>query len=149
MTTAGRFLAAFCLGAAAVACATARAQTLTSQVAFDGRWSISLTCDDVREKSALIKGYTLNFFGDIKQGRLTAQYGEAGLPSSLTIGGLVAEDGTAELTAQGLTGKPEYTVGQVQPSTPYSYRLRGKFTPTGGRASRIELRPCVAIFTKQ
>jgi len=117
--------------------------------AFDGRWAVSLTCEDVQDKRALVKGYTFNFFADIRDGKLMAQYGQSGLPSSLTMAGVVQRDGNVEITVNGRTGNPEYTVGRVQPSTPYSYRMRGKLTDTSGKATRIELRPCEATFFRQ
>jgi len=63
--------------------------------------------------------------------------------------GVVQPNGTAELTVTGYTGNPDYTVGAVSTGTPYSYRLRGKFTASSGSAMRIDLRPCEANFSKQ
>ena len=135
------------LAAVAIAPSYATAQSMST--AFDGRWAVSLTCEDVQDKRALVKGYTFNFFADIRDGKLMAQYGQSGLPSSLTMAGVVQRDGNVEITVNGRTGNPEYTVGRVQPSTPYSYRMRGKLTDTSGKATRIELRPCEATFFRQ
>ena len=115
---------------------------------FDGHWSVSLVCDDVRENGVFAKGYTFKFIADVKDGRLTGQYGETGLPSSLTLQGRVDEDGGLDLIAQGRTGKSEYTIGRVQPSTPYFYRMKGQLSEKSGRATRIELRPCIATFDR-
>ena len=119
-----------------------------SSTAFDGKWAITLVCEEVRYKELLIKGYTYRFFIDVQEGRLTGQRGQAGQPESLTLNGFIQADGTAEINASGLTGSPDYSVGHVQASTPYAYRMRGTFTQSSGKAKRMELRPCEATFFK-
>ncbi len=120
----------------------------TSSTAFDGHWATMLVCEDVRDKGTLIKGYTHRFFVDVQDGRLKGKRGQAGQADSLTLDGFIQADGAAEITAKGLTGKPEYSVGLVQPSAPFTYHMRGAFTKTSGKATRIELRPCEATFFK-
>lgn len=142
-------LACCCAAALAPAAAQAQAPSAVPSAAFDGRWAVSLVCEDVHDNGQLVKGYTYNFLSEIKEGRLTGQQGQPGLPSSLTLAGVVQADGTVEINANGRTGKPDRTVGRVQPSTPYSYRMRGTFTPVSGKATRVELRPCEATFFKQ
>ena len=66
----------------------------------------------------------------------------------MTWVGVIKADGSAEINANGLTANPDYAVGHARPSSPYSYRMRGTFTPTSGKATRIELRPCEAKFFK-
>ena len=117
--------------------------------AFDGRWAVSLVCEDVQDKGTLVKGYTFNFLADISAGKLVGQHGQSELPGSLTMVGTVRQDGSVEIAVHGRTGNPEYTVGRVQPSTPYSYRMSGKLTERSGKAMRIELRPCEATLFKQ
>jgi hypothetical protein len=63
--------------------------------------------------------------------------------------GILHKDGAARINVQGLTGKSEYTLMHVQSGKLYSYRMRGTFTQDNGRASRIESRPCEAVFIKQ
>ncbi len=119
-----------------------------SATAFDGRWAVTLICEDVGETGKMAKGYTFNFFSEVKDGRLSAQHGQAGTPGSLSLVGTIKADGVAEINANGLTANPDYAVGRTRPNTPYSYRLRGSFTPTAGKAMRLELRPCEATFFK-
>ena len=121
-----------------------------SSTAFDGRWAVTLICEDVPDskKIGVGKGYTLNFFTDVKEGRLTGQDGKIGQPGYLSLVGVIKADGSAEINANGLIGNPKSAVGQVSSGSPYSYRMRGTFTPTSGKATRIELRPCEAKFTK-
>jgi hypothetical protein len=116
--------------------------------AFDGRWAVSLTCDDVQVKGKMTKGYMKTFFMDVVEGRLNGQDGEVGVPGNLTLTGNIQADGTVEITASGLTGYPERTVGHAKSGTPYSYLMRGTFTQVHGQATRIGVRPCVAEFSK-
>jgi hypothetical protein len=117
--------------------------------AYDGRWAVSLVCEDFADKAKVAKGYTSKFVGDVREGRLTGQQGQVGRPSSLTMVGSIQADGTAQLKVSGLTGDPEFTVGQVQPSTPFGFTMRGSFTQFKGKAQRVELRPCEATFLKR
>jgi hypothetical protein len=117
-------------------------------MAYDGRWAIMLVCDDVRDKGSLVKGYTNRFFVDVQEGRLRGQRGQVGRADSYTLDGFIQADGATEITVKGFTGNPEYSVGHVQPSAPFTYHMRGAFTKTSGKATRIELRPCEATFFK-
>jgi hypothetical protein len=67
----------------------------------------------------------------------------------LSLVGIIKADGSAEIKANGLIGNPKNAVGKVSSGTAYSYHMRGTFTPTSGKATRIELRPCEATFTKK
>ena len=116
---------------------------------FDGRWAVKLVCDDLMDKGALVKGYTYLFDAKIEQGKLEAQYGVAGTPASVTFAGQVQLDGTVHIDAHGNTGKVEYTVGNRPRGTAYSYQMEGKFEQSTGHATRTNIRPCEATFTKQ
>jgi len=120
-----------------------------SSTAFDGRWAVNLVCEDVADSGRVAKGYTLNFFSDVKEGRLTGQYGQIGQPGYLSLIGVIKADGSAEIKANGLIGDPKNAVGKWSSGTPYTYHMRGTFTPTSGKATRIELRPCEATFSKK
>jgi len=91
----------------------------------------------------------LNFFSDVKEGRLTGQDGKIGQPGYLSLVGIIKADGSAEIKVNGLIGNPKLAVGKAISGTPYYYHMRGTFTPTSGKATRIELRPCEATFTKK
>jgi hypothetical protein len=115
--------------------------------AFDGHWAISLVCEDVQKYGKFARGYTYNFFADIKDGELRAQYGQVGQQGSLTMVGTLQADGTVEIRATGLTANPEFAFGS-RSGMPYSYSMRGSFTRVLGKATRIELRPCEATFIR-
>lgn len=117
--------------------------------AFDGRWGVSLVCEEVTYNGRTAKGYTFSFPADVKDGRLSGQFGQVGQPGSLTLTGTIQADGRAEITARGLTGNPDYAVGRLTTGSPVLYHLRGTFTATKGRATRLELRPCEAAFSKE
>ncbi|MDO9309852.1 MAG: hypothetical protein Q7V04_12380, partial [Deltaproteobacteria bacterium] len=119
------------------------------ETSFDGRWAVSLICDDFERNGSLAKGYTYDFFADVKDGKLLGQYGKTGQPASLTMIGVITKGGNVGINAHGRTANPKYSVGKLQPNTPYSYRMRGKFTQSSGKAKRIEIRPCEATFFKQ
>jgi TolB-like protein len=129
--------------------AVAQTTFAAESTGFDGRWAVSIICDDTRDKQGLVKGWTASFFVDVKNGKLTGKKGQIGQPAFLTLVGDIAPDGTVQISANGLTSNPAQTIGHVQPSTPYAFRMRGKFTKTSGNATRIEHRPCQATFIKQ
>ncbi len=116
---------------------------------FDGRWSVKLVCDDTRDKTGLVKGYTWKFDVKVENGKLEGQYGQVGSPSSGTFVGQVQRDGTADIDAHGYTGKADYSIGRVTKGTPFSFPMTGKFSGSAGHATRTKLRPCEATFEKQ
>ena len=129
--------------------AVARLATNTEvTTVFDGHWAVSLHCDDFKILGHLTKGYTYNFFVDVKDGRLIGQYGQWAQPNSLLMIGEIQQDGIVKISAQGQTGTNPAYVGRYI-NKPYSYHMNGKFTQTNGTASRVELRPCDATFFKQ
>ena len=115
---------------------------------FDGNWAVSVVCEDVQDKGKLARGYSLRFMSEVKDGRLKGQLGQVGQPSSLTIVGTIQADGKADISANGLTGNPDTTLGQLSRGSPYSYKMSGTFTQASGKAVRLNLRPCEATFIK-
>lgn len=115
---------------------------------FDGRWAVTLICKDVQSKGQPIKGYTYNFYVDVKDGKLSGRYGQSGKPASLSMIGAIQQDGVVTINATGMTGlNKNATIAPI--NSPYSYRMVGKFSHTSGKAKRIEARPCEATFFKQ
>jgi hypothetical protein len=62
--------------------------------------------------------------------------------------GTIQADGKAEISAKGLSGNPESTLGQLSRGSPYAFQMRGTFTQTSGKAVRLNVRPCEATFIK-
>lgn len=117
---------------------------------FDGRWAVNIVCDDTRDKeNRVARGYTVNLIADVVAGRLTGSVGTPGKPGSLQLEGTIQPDGGAYFSANGYTGNPDVTVGRLQPGNPYSYHMNGRFGGSSGLATRVELRPCEARFTRR
>ena len=129
---------------------TARAQERTPSRAFDGRWFVSLVCDDTQDrKGQPVKGYPFDFWAVIDHGSLQGQYGEAGKPSSVVFTGTVQADGAIEIRATGNSGHAEYTIGSLPQGTVYGYTMTGRLGETGGTVVRREVRPCKATIAKK
>ena len=121
---------------------------VAAELPFDGRWSVLLVCPDTNDKSGLVKGYEYTFTVAIRDGALQGEYGAPGHPASVVYAGHVSNDGVLEIHATGNTGRSDYSVGKVAQGTQYNYTLRGKLEPSRGQATRRELRPCTATFSK-
>ena len=133
---------------AAAAMQTQPAGATTLQ-AFDGRWSVAFTCDPVMARGKMVKGEALNFFVDVKGGRLEGQLGTPGAAGSVRYVGTIAADGSADIMATGHTGSADISAGAADPAGAYSYTMRGSFGATSGSTLRTEFRPCRARFDKQ
>ncbi len=115
---------------------------------FDGQWSVVLVCPETTDHNGPVKGYQYQFTVSITAGEIQGEYGTPGQPASVVYTGRVSEDGTLEIAASGNTGRSEYSVGQVARGTRYGYTMQGKLAGSGGQATRRELRPCTARFTR-
>ena len=137
---------AMALGALFAACVTHAAEP--SEHPFDGRWSVVLVCSDTTDKNGLVKGYQYVFSVSVREGAIQGEYGAPGHPASVSYAGQVSDDGTLEIKATGNTGRSEYSVGKVASGTGYGYTLKGKLMGERGQATRSEVRPCTATFSK-
>lgn len=115
---------------------------------YDGRWAVLLVCTDTQDRSGLVKGYEYSFSVVVKDGALLGEYGAPGHPASVTYTGQVEDDGTLEIKATGNTGRSDFSVGKVAQGTQYNYTMGGKLEGSRGLATRRELRPCTAKFSK-
>ncbi len=114
---------------------------------FDGNWVVTLVC--LPDPKNAFLGFTWQFAARVKDGVLHGQRGIAGLPASLTLDGPIQPDGSALLSAHGLTGDPFYAVGHVAQGTPFGYHVRAQFVGERGSGTRIELRACNYTFVRQ
>lgn len=133
-------------GASILACLMAGTVAAQGHTSFDGTWSVILTCTAAQDGAA---GYTLRFAASVKGGLLHGETGVRGQAASLSLDGQIQPDGTALLSARGMTGNPDYTVGRLTPATPYSYHLQSRFAGAHGTGARLEVRRCDAVFSKQ
>jgi len=138
------------LAAAPVAAAPVRASDAAprapSSTAFDGNWSVTVTCPAHADGTA---GYTIDVAARVKDGYLRGERGSEGASNSLRIEGAIRPDGSALLDASGFTGDPKYSVGHIASRSPYRYTVRAQFEGSTGTGKRLELRPCELRFAKQ
>lgn len=113
---------------------------------FDGVWDVVLSCSRAEDGAS---GYTFRFAATVRGNVLRAEKGTPGQPGSLVLNGTIQPDGNAMLMANGNTGNPEYSVGRVSQTTPYSYRMQARFDEQRGTGTRLDTRPCTATFAKQ
>lgn len=131
-------------------CLSSHAAEPSTPGRFDGRWWISLTCDDAQDpQGRRAKGYTFSFWADVDRGHLSGRYGEPGKPSSVVYAGTIEADGAVEIRATGNTGNAEYTIGRVASGSAYGYTLTGRLEGDHGTAVRREVRPCTATLTRK
>jgi hypothetical protein len=114
--------------------------------AFDGVWDVTVVCGN--DPNSAAHGYKYDFTAQVKNGVLHGEHGVQGRPSWLAIDGTINAEGTAYISAVGLTGEPRATVGYVGQGTPYTYHINAHFDGARGSGSRIELRPCSYVFVK-
>ncbi len=111
---------------------------------FDGIWTTTLSCTNTN--GAL--GYSFQFASFVKDGVLHGEKGDKGQPGWMQIDGEIMQDGSANLYVQGLVGAAAFAVGQRPAGTSYGYHLDSKFADATGKGTRVEGRPCTAVFTK-
>ena len=77
------------------------------------------------------------------------QVGAVGDAGFLALDGSIQPDDSALLKGHGLTGDPSYVVGRSMPATPYGFHMQARFSGSSGTGSRVEVRRCDAVFSKQ
>ena len=124
------------------------AEATAAERPYDGRWAVLLVCPDTQDRTGLVKGYQYSFSVSIKDGALQGEYGAPGHPASVAYTGQVGDDGTLEIRATGNTGRSDFSVGKVAQGTQYNYTMQGRLEGSRGQATRRELRPCTATFSR-
>jgi hypothetical protein len=112
---------------------------------FDGAWSVSIACTPRQG----VTGYVIHIDAEVKDGVLHGQHGTDGVAPCLTLEGKINPDGSAMLSAKGLTGDPQITLNNLKKGTPYSYHIESGFSDYRGTGNRIEQRVCNVVFIKQ
>ena len=112
---------------------------------FDGVWNVTVQCPAHGSAS----GYTRRLLAQVKDGALTAQHGELGLPNSLTLSGKIQPDGKAGIDARGMVGDPRNTANRLSQGAAYAYRVDAVFEDARGAGNRTDdVRPCSPTFVK-
>ena len=117
---------------------------------FDGNWTTHLAC----EAHGQMEGYKWEFPSAIKDNNFHGVHGEPGGPGYLLIGGKIADDGSAKLSAKGTVSHSQAHGVFAMKGNNYSYTIKAEFTDTKGTGTRNEGagvlgRPCSFEFTKQ
>jgi hypothetical protein len=134
------------LGAAlSAACPILPAHSAANQV-FDGTWNVTVSCAKAPDGAL---PYTWLFPADVRSGAVLGHYQKPEDIPSGTLSGQIAVDGNALLTMEGLTGKIGYTLGKVNPGTPYRYTIKVHFHADHGTGTRNEGRACTLDFAKR
>jgi hypothetical protein len=113
---------------------------------FDGTWSVTLTCQTGPDGAY---SYTFHFPATVVDGVLHGERGNKGRGGWFTLDGKIEPDGGSTLIGQGLTSAPGYTVGHMDPLTPYEYNVSAHFDAASGTGSRTTTRQCDFVFVKQ
>jgi len=113
--------------------------------AFDGHWSITLLCPASADGAA---SFRFDFFGDIADGALHGEYGQAGQPGSMALDGQLEPNGDARLTARGLTGHSVYNINQTAQGMPYSHPVTAHFDGRHGAGRWLAARVCNFTFER-
>jgi hypothetical protein len=116
---------------------------------FDGKWDVVLSCPAVRDDEDNAKGYVHRFTAEVRDSLLRGTHGEEGQPNWHLLTGTVAPDGKAELKLDGIVSNPKHAVNNAYRGKPYSYRVRGNFSPSSGSGQRIGKRKCDFQFTRR
>lgn len=133
-------LAAACIGVAPCL------QDAHAAGTFDGAWSVTLTCQTGPDGAY---SYTFHFPATVVDGVLHGERGDKGRGGWFTLDGKIEPDGSSTLIGQGLTSAPGYSVGHLDPRTPYEYTVSAHFGPASGTGSRTTTRQCDFVFVKQ
>ena len=111
---------------------------------FDGKWDVLIACSS--QGGGL--EYNLQVPATVKDGVLQGQYGTDGVGPCLTLEGKINADGSALLTARGLTGDPKFSIRNARKGMAYFYHIDAKFSGNRGKGHRVENRVCDIDFIK-
>ena len=112
---------------------------------FDGNWEVTVTCADVGKT----RGYSRVLSATVTDGFLRADDRDTGKKNWLAIDGAIPASGKTTLSARGLTGSSDFTVGGSAAGSPYSYTIDAQFDRSRGSGKRNEVRPSKLDFVKR
>ena len=113
---------------------------------FDGTWTVVFTCPGASDGTA---GYTRTFLASVRDGVMHGETGVQGHAGYLALNGPIKAEGVTVLEGRGLTGSADYAVGRPSPATPYVFHLQARFAGPRGTGSRVEVRRCDTVFSRQ
>lgn len=113
---------------------------------FDGMWNVTVACAKAPDGAL---PYSWLFPADVRRGAVLGHYNKPETVPSGTLTGQIRADGDALLVMEGLTGNIGYTLGKVNPGTPYRYTIKAHFDAAHGTGKRNEGRACTLDFAKR
>lgn len=116
---------------------------------FDGTWKVTLVAPNYKDAHGTALGFTYDFTAQVKDGAIHGEHGEKGKPAWLAVEGTIQADGSALLTANGVTGNATYSAGGVASGTKFTYHIKAQFEGAKGTGSRVEGRTVNFTFVKQ
>lgn len=117
---------------------------------FDGTWLVTMVCPAVRGTH----GFSRRLVAQVHDGRLRSETGTKGKPYWLVMVGKIEPDGTAWISADGLTGDtagtlPPIGAAPIKPGTSYSFVVTARFEEAWATGKRTGDRDCDFTFAKQ
>ena len=112
---------------------------------FDGSWIVTLNCP-ASSDGAL--PFTFRFAAQVTGGQLHGENGQAGMPGSMSLDGLIQPEGTAMLDASGVTGHAGYNVHSTGAGIAYRHSVTAHFDADHGAGQWVTTRTCGFTFTK-
>jgi hypothetical protein len=112
---------------------------------FDGRWSVVLTCPKASDGAL---PFTWEFEAEVKASVLHGEHGTPGQPAWMTLDGKIAQDGSADLTAKGLTGRPDYNLNHTDQAVAWQHPVNAQFAASHGDGHWVAPRTCQFKFSR-
>lgn len=106
---------------------------------FDGSWTIDLECPQSPDGAL---AFTYQFPGTVQSSIFHGEHGVSGEPGWLQLDGQIQSDGSAAMTAKGLTGASAYSLNHARKGIPYQYPVIAKFDRNFGSGSWTTTRIC-------
>ena len=91
-------------------------------------------------------GSHFEFTANVSNGSLHGEHGSAGQPGRLTLDGNIRPDGGASLSANGITGQPQFNYAQTARGVPYDHPVTAHFEAQRGTGQRTKPRVCNFAF---
>lgn len=112
---------------------------------FDGEWSVLQVCETTQEGA---RGFTWRYGATVKNGHFVGQYRNTGQSPSMTLEGQIKSDGSASLSARGISGSADYNQKFAISASPIAFQVVAKFIGTTGTGERVGSRACKFTFGK-
>lgn len=112
---------------------------------LDGEWAVLQVCEPTQEGA---RGFTWRYGATLKNGHFIGQYRNPGESPSMTLEGQVKPDGTASLTARGISGSADFNQKFATTASPIAFQVTAKFSGQMGTGDRVGSRVCKFTFTK-